>query len=468
MRVLQNSTLIAIFWAILSMDAQAQEHFIRLDDEHFEIPAFPGFVEKVIDVTPDKPYIGYAQTGMGNRRSAVRVEGGLDTVLQRLFQRSFPLQSSEQARFLVRINHLLVYERTYSSAEVAYVEANISFWVKEPGGYREVYEASAVSEARGGIDVTRKHARNIIETIQDCCKAIVQKKQEQGWWKNGTFLPDHAISAFSTQKSYPLLKSNRTENGVWKTFNDFRDDHLLDSASFDFVLKIKDTDDGAIEGKPEWKNKAMEKRPPSLWGLQWEGKTYLSVADKYYQLIREGENFYLLAPELIPVNYGVYVGGILGGFTGSFLLSTIESDKIIKGDVVKYQLDLQTGKLVTPGDVRRRRIEARQIVYASTFLSDKHEMIVSIDGKEACRLKAGEYYRFSCKPQQKSITICASLGTEQECRTIEPKLFYTEIFLLRSKRGKPDIDLLNNGGVRKEIVEEIKKNPTNLRCEDKN
>lgn len=158
--LLQRPFLVFVFLchSVWNLQAQASEHFIHLEDQHLEMASFPGFVEKVIDATPDKPYIGYAQVGLANRRQPVRFDGGLDSGILRLFQRKFPDKGGNQPRFLVRINHLLVYERSSASTEFAYAEANISFWVKETGGYREVYETSAA------INITNWSAKAIIFT----------------------------------------------------------------------------------------------------------------------------------------------------------------------------------------------------------------------------------------------------------------------------------------------------------------
>jgi hypothetical protein len=452
------SILLAISFA---RNVGASDFVIALKDESFKIQSFPFRVVAVWDVSTAKPYVGFVQTGMANRRTPAVLEGGTEKAIGALLDRSLP-QIKDAREIVVKINQLVVYEATYASREVATVEANIAFLAKNGDGYVELFESAATYES-SGLEVTKKHRANIAKAIGMCCDNFMMR-YNKGLNRPQNLSADSARMNLSGFGDYPVLQETLAPKGVFRTFIDFRDNTPDMDSKFDFVPDIKtDKRHQADHAKVQW----LHGEPPddSVWGILHDGHVWMRLGKRFHKLISNKNELVLYAPAP-KQSSGVIIGAFFGGLTGVGIALLIEhsfsnGDGVYKGEIVPYKLDLGTGMVIPQGGSSRRRVEARTIFYASSF--NRENIVLSIDGKVNCDLDPDSFYRFRSGPDLPECEICIAKDASKKCIKLKPELLTTSVYLVRVKKGEPDFDVLD-GEHRSSVLRKIREKEIKAMC----
>ena len=433
MQMNRQKIILFVFVCLQSSSLFANEHRINLYDQQLDIANFDFYVERVLDARADQYCIGMVQKGLTNIKVPAFLGNGVAEELLALFSVSFK-NTSDKKPLIVKVNELKIYEVTYTSREYAFAEVNVSFLQKEGDHYVELFEIGHLVE-KSALDVTASHDDNISNALAVCFTQFRDQYQKGKIWSKP--MDPAALTLHTLNHAYPIQAAEQYPKGVFKTFADFRnndpDTEVAFSVEYDQKRKKEQ-----VEAIPIWKDKTFEDQ--HIWGFSDGKNLFIQVDRSFYLLEKEERTFIVHAPSEAKGNAAV-VGGILGGLVGALLFDALDASK---GKEMRYKLDFTTGAIAAYEEPNYKRIEARSVLYLSSFEKEGTQISVFANGQQLCQLTPGTYYILRTKPSQATVEVCLDAGNAKTCDTIEPTLFKSEVYLCLSKKdGTPALESPN-------------------------
>ena len=439
-----------ITWSLLFLFpcfSFAEKHYITLDGARLGIMlGKPGyFIEDIIDARDEKYCIGFVQKGMANKKVPAFFEKGLSAEFMGLFSSFFKKQESDEAIFL-RVNHLFVYEVNYPEIQFSVAELNVSFLKKEGDAYIELLQTGTISHFNG-MDATKKHAANIAIAVGNCLEEFKSRKKNHAL--NDIKIPTSEVKKNPLpEKEYNIETAAVLKKGLYRYFNDFRDNRPGQNDSYSIEYHF-DKKKNVSYAEITWDND-IPKDGRQIWGFNDGKDSYVRLLHNFYKIKKGDKFFQVRAPQVKSgANTGAAIGGLLGAFIGSSILS--ESN-----NYEDYKLDFTTGALMPMEEPVFRKIESRLVLCSSQFNKGDKEISVHINGEKACALLPGQYQRFQVRPEMSEVEICVETETGKNCERIELELFKTKLYLINVKKKKPPVINHPSQNIRSEIAADMK------------
>lgn len=434
---------LAFFLLFLANFVRGNEFYITLVNEKITVPGFMYRVVDIIDAREQTYCIGIVQRGMGNKKVAAFFKAGMKAEFDYLFGNSFGVDASNKP-VILRINKLQVYEITTSNREMAIVELNISLLEKEGEQYIEIFETGVTVERSSMMDVTSSHDKNIAQALQNCLVEFVDREYRGLTYRRPA----------TTNHIYPILQEGAAlKPGIFRTFNDFRDNTAQENPAYPYTLEINDKNkSGIVRASPKWKG-----NPPvgEIWGLSDGQFAYINLGSGFFRLTKEGDAFVLYGPSPRDGTGAVILGAAMGGIIGGLIAGAV-SGGYSSRDMTKYRIDLSTGAMVPFEEPAYRRIESRLILFCSGFNDKESRIAITVNNQPVGDMPPGTYHRLRLPPPEKPVEICVNIpGGEKVCETVTPELFKTTVALLRIRKGKAEIGW-PGGDIRSNLLNDIK------------
>lgn len=313
--MLRALALVALCTPVL---LSSQVHYVKLRPfppkwERLEI----GFVvSAIIDRRVDTTNIGYALTGMGNRRKAAKFKKRLPAELERAVDELVVYTSGAKDSVVLLVREFQVSELD----NIGRLNALVDCYKKQGGGLYKMESLDLYKEYRG-IDVTRYHPEAVIRTMKDLLGEIATLLESYEAQETGrtslTGLLQEPRPAFVIDTATQLKK------GIYRSYVEFI---ANDPGIEDVDIRITEEDASVLKFKhveitgPEGKEIGL-KENPAFWGFCDGAHIYLNLTpllgyDFYARLEKITEYSPLKAPPARMNNQGVIIGGILGGAIG--------------------------------------------------------------------------------------------------------------------------------------------------------
>ncbi len=308
-------TLIALYMPVLLF---SQVHYVKLKSfppkwERLEI----GFViYEVIDRRVDTTNIGYALTGMGNKRKAAKFKKRLPVELKRVADELVVYKDGDKDSVLLLVREFHVSELD----NIGRLNALVDCYQKQGGVLYKMKSLDLYKEYKG-IDVTRYHSEAVIRTMKDLLGEIAPllesyegREEDRISWVQLLQQP---------RSSFVIDTSTQLKKGIYRSYVEFiaNDPGIADvdiriTEEEVPVLKLKQVEITGPEGK-----EVRLKENPGFWGFSDGAHVYLNLApllnyEFYSRLEKIAEYSPFKAPPSKTNGQGAVIGGILGGAIG--------------------------------------------------------------------------------------------------------------------------------------------------------
>jgi hypothetical protein len=411
-------------------------------------------IENLIEVLDDKTYIGFVQTGIGNTKTPARLGSGIRAGIAGFLSRSGS-PTAETKPLTLRINKLYIHELTYSSSELSFVVLNVSFLEKKGTGWSELFQA-AVSLNRNGMDVTHQHDDNIVSAFRQCF-ADFNDRMKQGKLRPRE-VPDSAlwINPLTLREYYPVFAETSFPKAIYPSFYDFRDAFPDTTNDFSVSFKTARKDSLILCATIDLQDESDIRAP---WGFSDGKQLYIRIGKKYYRIReRNGEFVSDVVPKDLSADIasGVMAAGIAGGIIGAALASGIAALAASSPGALErgnFRLDFSAKTLLPISMPDFMEIRSHCLFYLSRVSASGLSACLFVDGVFHAKLQPGEYYDLSLTSGSKeiSVTFISQDGTRLT-RIFYPRLFQTDVYLIRIKKGKSIIVGNTFGDVKRDIL----------------
>jgi hypothetical protein len=436
--LIRNRFYLILFLLFPMIDMAADHYVISLDGLQVTTKLTGYYIEKVINATVEDSCIGFVQTGMFNRQEAAYLSPSTTIAIEECLKRSFPRTGSAKP-LIIRINKLFVYERTWSSKEIAAIELSVSFITKDEHGLFDQFTAGEYYQ-RNGLDVTGFHKDNIVEAFGVCFDDF-DRIRERGLLK-----PRKITEAELTRnpldhpEDFPVFQKNRVSRGLFRTFYSFRDcrPDTLTSFGIEYAIRKKDST----------RMRASLKLPPELqkkkiYGFS-DGQNLFMWAGSGFALVKKKEKSMSVRVEKSDLDdqgsSDVYMAGFMFGAIGGLLatLATLATDPDQDGVSAegRCNIDFVCGRLVPKKVPDYLRIESNTVLFLSMATAYQEPVSVICEHDTLCILQPGNCLKLVLSSKYREVTLHLSAkGTETLDRKITPRLFNTDVYIVRAKRN---------------------------------
>jgi len=266
-------------WAILIQCALfAQDYIVSLKGAKINIPENNYLVTQVIDARIEKSCHGYIFGDYPSSRRQVKIEGGIEASLLSVLK-SGSNSSVGKNPVIIKINKLSVFEDGYSVMGKSYVYAemqiNMDFYTILNDTIFHQFNAGRYVkfihvDIYHGISPKGQIDDQIVKITELCYSEFLQRmrlnlghqqvvSQQQ--------LQENSLNQEQLAKS----RSNNYKNGIYHSFNDFRD-NILDTLT---IISQKSIDTWAYNlGCKIFKFEDSNIKPINIWGVEYNRITY--------------------------------------------------------------------------------------------------------------------------------------------------------------------------------------------------
>ena len=431
-----RKSLLLIIFLCLGSALFADDYVVSLADLKVKSILTGYYVERVINATKEESCIGFVQRGMFNRQKPAVMQPSTAAEVENCLKRSFP-QSQALKPLIIRINHLYIYELTWSSREVACIDMSVSFIIKDSTGYTELFTAGDSFE-RSGLDVTGFHPDNIVESLGSCFDDL-------SWAAEFGKLRLHVIpeaelyqNPLDHPEKYDIFQKKAIGKGLFKTFYAFRDCHPDTATTFAVNYHIPKKDTARVRASLELPSKLPSKK---YYGFS-DGKNIFVWAGSGFARVSRDEKAISLRVDKGDVyegaSTGVYMAGLLGGAIGGLLAGLAsEATAAAANGPGKCTIDFSSGRLIPVNLPDYLKTESSTILFLSKASSTDAGLTVIHDKDTLCTLKPGNYLKLSLPSRFRELTLVL---TGKDCISREEKLnlrlFNTDIYLVRIKKNR--------------------------------
>ena len=425
----------------------SQKHIINLSDQKLTSKLAIS-IDSVVDAREETDCIGVVYKKLNNNTTLAYLDKPASESFKGLLKGSLN-ESANADKLTLRINKLLIYENIYDLKEVAIAELNISFLVKRNDTYFEKFRAGILTRLESA-DVTNLHGRNIVNALENCVKQYQSRSnffRDQEFIKTG--LTENPVGKFTDK----VFSVNKFPKGIYRTFADFRNNTPDNSTEFkiDYNRGAKSIESATAV----WSRNDLSFQ--SIWGFSDGKQVFINGLNKFYPLIKEGDNFTvsLAKPNQVPIVSAYHTNGLTGGLLFNALQYNRTDFAYAKSDSgykPNFKVDLSTGQLV-PLNIEEIKPAGKVIIYLSKFGKTNENCELFLNDKLVCTLKKGTYYEFKSNPGDKEVKVCLKNNKGETCQTIGCSLFDTDLYLAHFKKGAPLIE--RAGIIKKDLLKEV-------------
>jgi len=446
-----------ILFLLFPLVDMAADHFvISLDGLQVTTRLSGYYIEKVINATVEDSCIGFVQTGMFNRQEAAYLSPSTTVAIEECLKRSFPRTGSAKP-LIIRINKLFVYERTWSSKEIAAIELSLSFITKDEHGLFDQFIAGEYFQ-RNGMDVTGFHKDNIVEAFGVCFDDFDRIKELGLLQPRKITETELARNPLDRPEDFPVFKKSRISRGLFRTFYSFRDcrPDTLTSFGIEYTIRKKDSTRmrASLELPPEFQKK-------KIYGFS-DGQNLFMWAGSGFALVKKKERSMSVLVEKSDLDdhgssdafMAGYMFGAIGGLLATLATNATNSDQDGVSAEGRCNIDFVCGRLVPKRVPDYLRIESNTILFLSMATASQEPVSVICKHDTLCKLQPGNCLKLVLSSKYRELPLrLVSNGTATLDRTIIPRLFNTDVYIVRVKRNGTIAMETAYEQVRKDIIE---------------
>ncbi|WP_335965383.1 hypothetical protein [Galbibacter sp. PAP.153] len=315
-----------LFLFLVSFHAFSQKegknHVVDLlDFKDEEVLHASFYIDNVVDNRIYKENIGFAQKGPFNKDVPAVFPDSLSVTLQNYFNRRLPNKNDSLSAITIRINQLLVSEKTGFASETGTAIINMDFLKKKSGNTYYLLDSYVKSITKNAVmDATSKHDDRLRELLND---GLNQFNKNIATLSKET----NVISIENKTIISPLIEGVPPKEGFYPSFSElYRNQSILDSG-----LKEKKRKDDKLYFESD------NKKEPSFYAYSNGSDIYLNATiyseDKHYIKTKRVDDFLLFNDTFVNENSVAalsFTFGLMGALIGN------QNNNVL--------LDLSTGK----------------------------------------------------------------------------------------------------------------------------
>jgi hypothetical protein len=327
-RRLVKVAVIAAMITLYAISANAQKlHKISLEKFKIDNKEINFTVSEVLDARRDKKIVGVIQSGLNNKPNLAQFETPGLTEIEELLKNSSLYSASNG--LALRITTLKISENATIWKETGKAELSIDFFIRHENKYYYINSIFTSAEPKG-IDVTEKHAANIVDVLEK--SFITYSKQKNEVNSQLALTTQEMLDPNITLRnpmSMPILAVEKYKDGYYASFDEF----VNNKPSIDINCRVKFSEPVKIVCNKESTN------VPTLYGFAQDNKLYILYHHQFFELEKRQDTFYFYGPSRIsksPTNNlaEAYFGG--ASAAGSFVMPRGKYSPL-------YVLNMETG-----------------------------------------------------------------------------------------------------------------------------
>jgi len=443
---MQKKRAALLFWLLcIAITALSQEKtYISLEDYRLNLKSRGINVQEVIDGRLIRDSIEMINTKEKSRIPSIDFKNGLKAEYEAALARSN--MDEKASPIALQINNIrLTFVRRSTSSNVI-VEQNLSFLKpQQDGTYTALMEAGSYLIYKGSN--VHKQLSRLLSILLD------QAFDDFYEWKSETSSKDHYTGIKSPLLTeWPRKKINLKENGIYRSFADFKAGILDTSITFRLKEKyeLSKGEYPIYSASVKWMGGIDEVSP--LWGIRNEGNDYLWLGRKLISLHWETESddfiVYLEDPYSLSVGDAAFIGGILGGISGGIAASYLatEINEIKDTRTARHKISNITGALIPA----YKGVREKLYIIPSRNIGENSAFMISVEGEDFCKQNSLQYSQISVPDEDRHLKICVSTNEQKDCKIIPLPIGKDKFLLVRKKRnGKIKLDLPSFGKQKK-------------------
>lgn len=272
---------IAAVILLIAVRADAQKLFkISLQEFKIDNKEINFTVSELLDARKDKKIVGVIHSGLNNKPNLAQFDTPGLTEIEQLLKKSGMYPSTRG--LVLRITTMKISENETFWKETAKAEISIDFFIKYENNYYYINSVFASVEPKG-IDVTEKHAANIVDVIEKAF--LIYNKQENNINSQQAYTLEELLDPLLTlrePRSMPILVEKEFKNGYYASFDEF----VNNQPSIDIDCKVKFSEPVKVVCNDESTD------APTLYGFALDNNLYILYHHQFFQLEKRGDTFF--------------------------------------------------------------------------------------------------------------------------------------------------------------------------------
>lgn len=257
-----------------------------------EVKKVPFNEVTVLDTRTDTTQIGLVQEDFTNELIPVNFHKGIKQAISEHIRSCIEELAKEPKRLLVNIKKLATFEKERPNYEIGLVEFSADAYIQmDSDQYAKIFDLDTLY-TMVRPDVTHAVLRKILEPI-DSMISMVCKYQLNNLDTSSLISQNEVISG--TRKSwlnYPVNKAVKQAIGIYKSFEDFRENRIDTTAKVAMILN-----DGRYNVYALDRNKRPDKKHmiTDIWGICDGKNIYYRINESFVPLVQMNHTFYFVA-----------------------------------------------------------------------------------------------------------------------------------------------------------------------------
>jgi len=426
--------------ANLSFSENNKEEETSLDKQKVEIKN-PGFkLVEVINATGFTNKIGSITKGMDYHNEILyfknNIANEVNSFITNNLEKAEPIEN-----LILRVNQLSVLETFDGMNENTLIKVNFTFIFKEGDQYFEKFTCEMNETRTASFNSTEKITALLATEIAACFELFYDRSIE-GKLISINILPEN-LAVNNIQENQiisEIVIADRSKQGIYKTYYDFRYNTPDFSQPFEVEYKTKSTNDESILIKyAQIEDTKTKKDIEGIWGFTDGNAVFILVGKKFLPLLNDEDGYYI---ELkVQDSETMLWAGMLGGMVGSAIAYA-------STPVSKVRLNCNSGKFDIFGQLMGGRSdnapENYTRIYSSAFNDKNSSLEIFINNELKCTLLKDTWYENVLENEHESfiLKVRSSAGKELEM-TVIPKTKTNDIFICNeNKKGELEITLV--------------------------
>lgn len=274
---------------------------------------------RIIPICGDTARLGYVQVGMMNKKISAVPDKPWANYLQDFTDAEYKgMFKDTGVHLLWVIKDLRINERTFAMSEKAFVRLKADAYASSDQQHYHLLTHFDTTLVRGGLDVTGKHDRNIMEAIQLLLETAVQNVRTPISDTPALLATDIQQKA-AAELNTPILQATEYNSGVFRSYAEFLA-NTPSVSNFDVAIEKKKVNVYEIKADG---SRVLIDHP---WGLCKDGEVYKCIPSALIALEKSGHAF-VISNYLEAINrknraifWSAVGGGAAGGLIGGAAL----------------------------------------------------------------------------------------------------------------------------------------------------
>jgi hypothetical protein len=419
---------------------------LRYHAATFRLPGY--LIQKVVNAGNEDSCIGFAQLGVGNKKVAAFFSTGIADEISLFLSRTLH-PDANAIPLILQINKLKIYEITYNNSEIGACMLNVSFIRQSGNQYTELLNAAIEIHRHGAVDVTGMQEENISRAF-DSCFTEFNRRAAAGKFEE-RIIPAELLwkDPLSGEKPFPIMEAQSFPRGIYHSFYDFRDDKPDTRINFTVKYDRNKKDSLYVKASADFEENIKK---DAIWGFSDGKDVFVRMGKRYVKLSREGNAWVTKCklgefdPDVAGVSAGaigaaVAAGIMFGALGGAAAGALAGSSASSSNYLVKLKVDFYTGRPGLFTEPEAFKVEATTLFTLSKATAHGMRACLFINGKYRGSIQTGEYIRIVTPSKVENLDIRLVSDGVSYSEKIDARLFQTQVFLIKIKKGK-SINLL--------------------------